>query len=69
MKRLSDQLVFLLPFEEFRDVVFCAGRMEEIQSMFVGREFIFEGIDLDHVSRLRDIADRLDLSVDDSVFE
>lgn len=69
VKRLSDQLLFLLPLEEFRHIVFCAGRMEEFHPMLVGGIFVLEGIDFDHVSGLRDIADRFDLSVDDSVFE
>ena len=69
VKRLGNQLFFLLSFEEFRKIVFDAGRVKEFQSMFVGRILIFEGIDFDDISGLRDIADRFDLSVDDCVFE
>ena len=69
MKRLSDALFFLLSFEKFHKVVFCAGRMEEFQSMFVGRIFVFECIDFDYISRLRNITDRFDLSVDNGIFE
>jgi len=69
VKRLGNQLFFLLSFEEFRKIVFGAGRVKEFQSMFVGGILIFEGIDFDDISGLRDIADRFDLSVDDCVFE
>ncbi len=69
LDRLVDQLVFLLSFEEFRNAGFGAGRMEEFQSMFVGRIFVFEGIDFDDISCLRNITDRLDLTIYDSIVE
>ena len=69
MERLSDQLLFLLSFEEFGDAGSRSGRMEEFQPMLIRGIFIFERIDLDDVSGLRDITDRFYLSVDDGVFE
>lgn len=67
--RLSKELILLFAPKEFYEIIFGSGCMKKLQSMFIGSIFVFERIDLDHISSLENIADRLDFSIDDSVFE
>ena len=66
---LFQDLIFLLRFEEFGQVVFGTRRRKKFQSMFVGRKFIFESIDFDDISCLWSITYGLDFSVDNCVLE
>lgn len=69
LQRLSDELIPLFVLEELHEIILRSGGMEKLQSMFIGGIFVLEGIYLDDVSCLRDVADRFDLAVDDGVLE